>query len=275
MTIGKIRREIKKIDALPTLPGVVKKLSAMVESPDISADQIAGIISKDQVLSARLLKLVNSAFYGFSGRISSISHAFVLLGFNVVKGLAISTSVFDMMKENLGDLWRHSLACSTVAGQIAKAVGEQESEEVAVAGLLHDIGKVAVWAKFPDEMSELMARARNEEKSLAELEKELLGMNHAEIAELLSTQWNLPESLVEPITCHHDPELSKKYRKRSCIIHLANAMVRGLGYTFSSDVYVYPVSRCCWETLSLTDELLESIVEKVMEDIDEVDEFTF
>jgi len=270
-----VRSEIKKIDALPTLPGMVKKLSTMVDSPDMSASKVADIISKDQVLAVRLLKLVNSSFYGFSGRISSISQALVLLGFNVVKGLTISASVFDMMKENLDDLWRHSLACSTVAGEIAKVLKEPDAEEIAVAGLLHDIGKVAIWVRFPDEMKQVLSRVKEEDKNLIELETEVLGMAHPDIAELLSKQWNLPDSLVEPITFHHAPELSKNYRRRTYIVHLADSIVRGLGYTFSSDIYVYPLSRNCWKELSLNDDLMDEIMDNVMEDIEDVDAFTF
>jgi len=275
MMMHNITREIKKIDALPTLPGMVKKLSTMVDSPDISADKIADMISMDQVLTARLLKLVNSAFYGFSGRISSVSQAIVLLGFNVIKGLTISASVFDMMKEDLEELWRHSLACSTIAGQIAKTLKEPDAEEIAVAGLLHDIGKVAVWVKFPDDMKQMLHRVKEEGRTLMDVETEVLGMTHADVAKLLSTQWHLPDSLVEPIAFHHTPWRSRNYPRRTNIVHLANIITRGLGYTFADDIYVSPLSQGCWETLSLNDNLIEEIMDNVMEQIEEVKDFKF
>jgi len=275
MSREKTKREISKISGLPTLSGVVTQLCAMVESPDVSAAVIGKLIASDQVLAARILKLVNSAFYGFPGRISSISQAFVLLGFNVVKGLAVSASVFDMMKGHLEELWRHSLACSIVAGQIARKLEEPDAEEIAVAGLLHDIGKVALWTKFPLEMANIMDDVKNKGSKLLELEDERFGITHPEIGEILVTQWNLPENLVEPITCHHKPHLSKKYARRTSIVHLADLIVRGFGYTFSTDIYVSPLSKFSWKCLELNDEMLSKIIEEALDNLDEIDDAAF
>lgn len=270
-----IAKEIKKVGSLPTLPGVVAQLCAMVDSPDTSASDIANLISKDQVLAARILKLVNSAFYGFPGRISSVSQAYVLLGFNVVKGLSVSVSVFDLMKGGLEDLWRHSLACSTVAGHVARALGEQDPEEIAVAALLHDIGKVAIWTKFPEEMEKVISQLQATNKSLIELEEEFLGITHVEVSGLLAEKWNLPENLREPITCHHQPWRSKKHTKRTYMVHLANIIAIGMGYSFSKDTYVHSMDKRLWDALELNDDLMDRIMENVVENIDEIDEFNF
>ena len=275
MTEKNIRNEIRKIDALPTLPGVVAKLCAMVESPDVSAGEIGKLIASDQVLAARILKLVNSAFYGFPGHISSISQAYVLLGFNVVKGLAVSASVFDMMKGQLDELWRHSLACSIATSRIASLIGEPDVEEIAVAGLLHDIGKVALWTRLPEEMEKLMPDVKDGGRQLFDLESEKLGITHPEIGEMLAKQWNLPENLIEPITCHHEPHKSKKFHRRTCIVHLANLITRGLGYTFSDDIYVAPISKKCWSTLGITDENLDNIIEDVLDNLSDIDDSSF
>jgi len=275
MKTRNVEAEIRKIGALPTLPGVVAKLCAMVDSPDTSATDIANLISKDQVLAARILKLVNSSFYGFPGRISSVSQAYVLLGFNAVKGLSVSVSIFDMMKDRLENLWRHSLACSTVSGQIARTLGEADPEEIAVAGLLHDIGKVAIWTRFPEEMEKAMTDPENRGKSLTEVENEHLGISHSDVAELLTREWNLPENLKEPIIFHHEPWRSKKYPKRTYIVHLANTIVKGLGYTFANDGLTQPLDKKCWEVLELNDKVLDKIMANVMGCIEDIDEFSF
>lgn len=271
----KTQQEIKKISGLPTLPGVVTKLCAMVDSPDVSAAVIGKLIASDQVLAARILKLVNSAFYGFPGRISSISQAFVLLGFNVVKGLAVSASVFDMMKGHLEGLWRHSLACSMVAAQVAKVLEEADAEEIAVAALLHDIGKVALWTKFPEEMILIMDKIKVKDATIVELEEEQFGMTHPEIGEILVKQWNLPENLIEPIRFHHTPHRSKKYERRTHIIHLADIITKGLGYTFSNDYYVSALNKKSWKFLELNDEILSKIIEEVMDSLDDLDDSSF
>jgi hypothetical protein len=146
----KQKGQILAVKDLPTLPGVLQEVAILVENPNSSTDQISKAISKDQVLSAKVLKMVNSPIYGFPGRIGSIQHALVLLGFNVVKGIIISTSVFDVMNENMKGLWEHSLGCALASSAIARAIGCKDPEEYAVAGLLHDIGKVVAAVQLPD-----------------------------------------------------------------------------------------------------------------------------
>lgn len=127
---------------LPTLPKVLEEVSKLVERPDSTTEQVAKLISMDQVLSAKVLKMVNSPVYGFPGRISSIGHALVLLGFNVLRSIIVSTSVFEVMTENMVGLWEHSLGCAMACGSVARMLKLKDAEEYAVAGLLHDLGKV-------------------------------------------------------------------------------------------------------------------------------------
>ena len=122
----KQKGRILAVKDLPTLPGVLQEVAVLVENPNSSSDQISRAISKDQVLSAKVLKMVNSPIYGFPGRIGSIQHALVLLGFNVVKGIIISTSVFDVMNENMRGLWEHSLGCAPACSAIARAIGGKD-----------------------------------------------------------------------------------------------------------------------------------------------------
>ena len=107
-----MRRLVEKITSLPTLPGIVTRITSMLDNPQTTAAEVGKEIAKDQVLSAKVLKLVNSGFYGFSQPIATIPHAMVLLGFNVVKTLVLSTSVLDMMAQSMAGLWQHSLACA-------------------------------------------------------------------------------------------------------------------------------------------------------------------
>ena len=151
----KIRRKIKSIKSLPTLPAVAHKISKMVENDNTSAAQLGKIISTDQAISGRVLRLVNSSFYGFPGRISSISNAIVLLGFDVVKSLIISVSVFEMMEKGMIGLWEHSLGCAIASRIIAKKVKDCDPEEISVAGLLHDIGKVVVSIKLTESYEDI------------------------------------------------------------------------------------------------------------------------
>ena len=135
---------------LPTLPKVLDEVSRLVKDPDSSTEQIAKLISMDQVLSAKVLKMVNSPIYGFSGRISSIHHALVLLGFNVLRGVVVSTSVMDIMTQNMVGLWEHSVGCALASATMARHVGLKDVEDISVAGLLHDLGKVVTAVQLPE-----------------------------------------------------------------------------------------------------------------------------
>ena len=142
--ITQYKGAVLAVQNLPTLPSVMYEVTALMDDPNVSIEQIEDTIGMDQVLSAKVLKMVNSPIYGFPGRISSVQHALVLLGFNVVKGLIISTSVFDDATETMRDLWNHSMACSLASAEIARVLKFKDHGEYAVAGLLHDIGKVGI-----------------------------------------------------------------------------------------------------------------------------------
>ncbi|MCK5099851.1 MAG: HDOD domain-containing protein, partial [Desulfobacteraceae bacterium] len=146
-----MRRKVERISSLPTTPDVLKQILVVIEKPNISLDEISNFISNDPALTTKILKMINSAIYGFPGRISSVSHATVLLGLNVIKGLLIGTSVFELMQKSMLGLWEHSLNCAITAKLIAQRKGFKEPEDVYAAGLLHDIGKVILILQFPKE----------------------------------------------------------------------------------------------------------------------------
>jgi len=168
----------RKIQSLPTLPRVVEKLMTMVESPDVSPKDVGKLISSDQVLGARVLRLVNSPFYGFPGRISSISHAIILLGFNVIKGVVLSASVFDLMERSMVGLWEHSLGSAIAAGAISRKLGLAEPEEISTAALLHDIGKVLVRVSLTADYDRIMEVVNTKRVSFREAELEVLNVDH-------------------------------------------------------------------------------------------------
>jgi len=131
-----LRHKVQNINALPTVPAVFKRLSSVIENPRITIDEISAFISNDPALTTKVLKMVNSAIYGFPGRIASVSHATMLLGLNVIKGLLLGVSVFEMMQKTMSGLYLHSLACAIASRVIAQKKGLKEPEEVSIAGLL-------------------------------------------------------------------------------------------------------------------------------------------
>lgn len=216
---------ILAIRDLPTLPSVLDEVMALVEDPSSSTDQIARIISYDQVLSAKVLKMVNSPIYGFPGRIGSIHHALVLLGFNVIRGIIISTSVLDIMAQNMTPLWAHSIGCAMASGCIARRAGLKDPEEYSVAGLLHDLGKLVIALQLPDLNEAIMEKAAREDIHPLEAEREILGFGHDRVNAWLSEHWNLPPSLEEGLSHHHRPSLARNHPKFASVVHLADFIV--------------------------------------------------
>ncbi len=134
--LQKMRAKVEGINTLPTLPSTLRQISVMLEKPRLTMDEIARFITNDPALTTKVLKMVNSAAYGFPGRISSVSHAIMLLGLNVIRGLLLGISVFELMQKNMAGLWEHSLSCAVSARCIAQQKKMKEPEEVSICALL-------------------------------------------------------------------------------------------------------------------------------------------
>ncbi|WP_150112127.1 HDOD domain-containing protein [Desulfonatronovibrio hydrogenovorans] len=255
---------ILSVRDLPTLPSVLDQVTELVQDPSSSTDQVAKVISQDQVLSAKVLKMVNSPIYGFPRRISTIQHALVLLGFNVVRGLIISTSVFDIMAKSMMGLWEHSLGCAMACAGIARQAGFKDPEEYSVAGLLHDLGKVVSAVQLPEVKDEVDAAVREKDLSYYQAEKEVMGFSHDRINAWLSDHWNLPLRLREGLVWHHRPKSAQHYPDVACVVHLGDFMARVFQVGSSGDDQISYLDGHIFKVLKLK----QSNLEKVMDELD-------
>ncbi|MDR2351829.1 MAG: HDOD domain-containing protein [Deltaproteobacteria bacterium] len=246
-----VKKEVRRIKNLPTVPGIVAKISRIVENPETSVADVGRLISQDQVLSAKVLRMANSAFFGMSRKISSIPQALIILGFEVVKGLVLTSSVFDMIQKSMAGLWEHSIGCAAASGVVATLLGRDDAEEVLVAGLLHDLGKVVLALNLPEEMKLVRQKVEQENLLFYEAENQILDFDHAEIGQWLAEHWNLPESLAEPMRLHHKPEKAVLKPEWTAIVHLADIIVRAKGFGNAGDTLVPNVSMAAWEILGL------------------------
>jgi putative nucleotidyltransferase with HDIG domain len=258
---------------LPTLPGVITKLNSLSENDKASVQEMARIVASDQVLSARILRLANSPSYGFY-RVSTINNAMILLGVNVVKSLALSSSIFEIMEKNSIGLWEHSLGTATAANIIAKKLGIPEVEEIATAGLLHDIGKVIIGLKCAEAVTEIRRMIKVDELYIRDAERQVLDTDHAEVGGWLAKSWFLPDKLSEPIACHHDVSRSEDHRTKSAVVHLADLLIKASGFGDSGDPYVPQIQPLAWEVLKLDEKLLEEIVFELEDKLIEVKNFS-
>ncbi len=258
--IRDLRDKIENINALPTIPGVLKRLLEVIENPRVSLNEISNFISNDPALTTKILKMVNSPVYGFPGRISSVNQAVILLGLNVVKGLLLGVSVFELMQKTMIGLWEHSLGCAIIARLIAEKKGLKEPEEASVDGLLHDIGKVLLILRFPDKYEKAMCDTDANGISIYEAERVHYGTTHASVGSWMAQKWRFPQKLVDVIEHHHKPHLSKSAPVESAIVHLSDILVRARGFGFAGDHTLMAVSPKSWQMLGLSEADLRDVL---------------
>lgn len=202
--------QIDRIRDLPTLPAIVLKVNQMLQDPGITADQLSRVIETDQAMAVKILKLVNSSFYGFKSTISSINTAVIILGVNTIQHVILSLSViksFALTKNlkglNIQNFWRHALAVAVTSKYLADHTDKSMAPDCFTAGLLHDIGKIILAEYFPEHFEKIWLTSVESAISFVDAEKMENAVNHAEIGAYLAGKWLLPQPLVDAIRYHH------------------------------------------------------------------------
>lgn len=230
-----LRRLVAGIQTLPSLPPLYLEVLEVARDPNGSLKQIGKIIEQDISMTAKILQLVNSAFFGLRRQISSPVHAVSLLGLDTVQALVLSARVFKGFDqaENpalcLDDLWQHSMAVGVVAKQIVKAEGGEQRllNDALMAGLLHDVGKLVLATNLPERYREVLTLVQAQEMTGWEAEQAVLGATHAEVGAYLLGIWGLPDALVGALAFHHCPAAySDCTFSLLTAVHVANALVQ-------------------------------------------------
>jgi len=277
----RLKKIVEGIVGLPTLPSVVTTITKMMQNPRVSAAQIGKVIQSDVALTSKILKLVNSAFYGFPNRISTVTHAIVILGFNAVKSTAMSVSVFESFGKGKGEevidrvgFWKHSIGCAAAARVIAKWLNMRELEEAFIAGLLHDIGLLILDQFIHDEFVKIVNYAREKDVLLRDAEKAVLdGITHNDLGAWLGRKWNLAPSLIEVIETYPNPSSASSNYQLICIVHVADIFVRALDIGDPGDKRMPNINKSAWNKLGLKDEDLPSIFKEIIESTNKAQEF--
>lgn len=250
---------------LASLPDVYTRIVEVLNSPRTSSALIANIVSKDTSLSVRLLRLVNSAFYGFPSKIDSISRGVTLLGTNELTTLALGISVvrlFGDIPSNLIDMetfWKHSIRCGLFAQLLASHKIGLSEEKLFVGGLLHDIGRLIMLRKIPELYTNAILLSRDENTPMYRAEQKLLHCDHAEIGRMLAEEWNLPIPLKQMISGHHSPAIDR-FPLEACIIHLADLLAHACGDELLMTTQVPPLNVKAWETIGLSPSILGPMI---------------
>ncbi|MCK4502918.1 MAG: HDOD domain-containing protein, partial [Desulfuromonadales bacterium] len=225
----KVAHLIKGDVDIVSLPAVYVHIVELLNSPGTSSHQLAKVISTDANLTVRLLRLVNSPFYGFSGKIDSVPRAVSLLGTKELATLALGITVIKQFQNvpadllNMDAFWRHSIRCGLFSRALASHIGEKDVEKYFIGGLLHDIGRLVMLDRMPIQYSGAIARARQERLPMYRVEQECLQTDHSIIGKLLAEKWRLSPALIRMIGGHHSPRLAH-YSREACIIHIADIL---------------------------------------------------
>jgi HD-like signal output (HDOD) protein len=254
---------------LPEMPSIVFKLNEEINNPLASAENIARVVNKSPGLTALLLKIVNSPFYGFPSRIDKVSRAVTLIGTREISNLALGISVIALFTNiprqlvSMHSFLRHSLSCGIMARIIAAHKKLPQTEQMFVAGLLHDIGRLILYRYLPHESRAILAKARNEKQILYQVEARELEWDHTDIGSCLLKQWKLPFILENNVSCHHEP-LKAQNCTQATILHLADCMSNALGLGTSGECLVPQLDTTAWDYLGLPATLLGVVARQTL-----------
>jgi len=264
---------ISDVKELPTLPQVAITLMDLLDDPNTGAPEINRVMARDPALASKILKLVNSAYYGLSNRVSSLNQAIVILGFKTVKSVALSASVMGLFKgpadAGLFDkavFWKHSIACACVARLVARKQKGLDPETAFSGGLLHDIGKLVLDHYVPADVEEIVKRAELDKSSFLDAERKILDTDHAEIGRWVTEKWGLPKELVSAIGYHHDlagaptPELV-------AVIQFSNYLAKLKGIAASGSFEPHELPKEVWSLLDVDKSDLPELVSTINQEI--------
>jgi HD-like signal output (HDOD) protein len=223
-----IKEKVQSIIQLPALPTIAMEVVEMVDNPKTSASKLGRLISTDQALTAKVLKIANSPFYGFPRKISTIDFAIIVLGYDALKEIVISISLVSSLQKKSDSMfdakvfWDHAITSGVLARRLARDLGYRVSGEVFVGGLLHDMGISVLHRYFKNEFKRITEIVRETDLTALEAEESVLGVTHGEIGGWLAERWNLPDHLVEAITLHHQPTHAVQNKDLVALIHCAD-----------------------------------------------------
>lgn len=265
-----VRARVEGITKVLTIPAVVSRIMTMVNAGTVSAAEIAEEVAKDQVLAAKVLKLVNSGFYGFRQPITTITHAMVLLGLDVMKTVVMTASVMDIidtMNKFMEGLWEHSIGTARAAQYLAERMKVPDPEEFGLCGLLHDIGKVVIAQTFPAEHAQIRAVIAERNCLQIEAENEVLGVSHPEVGMWLLKKWQLPTKILYPVAYHSNFHPRRDFADRTAVVHLADILCRALSIGSGGDKCIPRMNPEAWALLRLTMDDVDAVCGQLQQEV--------
>jgi len=280
MESNKIFKKLDRMEELPTLPAIAMEVNKMLQDYETSIKDLALVIEKDQAMVPKILKLVNSSFFGFQSKISNLTRAIMLLGFNTVRNAVVSVSIIKAfsIKDGLEgfditEFWTHSVGVATISRYLAEKIRCQFLEDAFTGGLLHDIGKIILVQSFPDLFKKVWMAAKENNLSFYEAEEKELSINHARIGGYLAKKWKLPQDLVDVIQYHHKVRKSIQNPDLLMVVHVADIIINSYADGSLTEIdlsVIYPDAR---EIMKSELETMTDWFPGVLEDINSACQF--
>ncbi len=248
---------VRDVEQLVSLPDLFLRINEMIDSRRHSAIDIAHVISQDTNLSARLLKMVNSSFYGLRGRVDTISRAITIIGTSDLRNLAISTATAEVFAGippelvNMDQFWHSSVSAGVVAKELASCSHVLHPERFFVMGMLHDVGKLVIYQALPELARDLQFVIDGDERLLLEAEQDVLGFTHQEVGYELFKLWHLPKSICDTARYHHQPFDSSEFALEAAIIYLADQLVLASSGESTLDETLLDIDHKIWSITGL------------------------
>jgi HD-like signal output (HDOD) protein len=264
-----LKKLVERNILLPEIPSIVFELNEVISNPLSTADQMAQVINKSPSLTAQLLRIVNSSFYGLPARVERVSLAVTLIGTRELSALAMGISIMSLFKKipsrllNMQLFLQHSLACGIVSRLLAAHRTMRQTEQMFTSGLLHDLGRLITFIYFPDEILACMVRAGRNSVTLSAAEAELFGCHHGRIGRHMLHQWRLPVSLENNVCFHHEP-MEAPDPAAAALIHVADLLVNALGIGSSGERCVPPLDPAAWEASGLAADCFETVIRQTL-----------
>ena len=275
-----VTKALSAVGEIATLPEVTVKIIEVVEDPNGTARQLHDVIKHDPALSAKVLKVVNSAFYGLPGQVASVDRAVILLGLSAVKNIAIAASLAQMFKGRQepdlfepSELWKHSIAVAVAAKKLAPlGTTAAATDEIFLAGLIHDLGLIIERQVFPDKLAEVCRRAGAGEGAFLDLEREVIGATHEDFGFALTTKWRFPGRLRAAVGCHHHPEsVDEEFRSLVWLLRCSDVLCSQRGIGFERTTLGDELTDDMLSTVSITREHLAEVQETLEDAIQEAE----
>lgn len=271
-----LEKIMAKVDALPSIPGSTAKLLKILEDPETPVQAIEEVLRLDPGMTANVLRMVNSAYFGLPTQVGSVKRAIMLLGMKKIKQLVMASCVGTVMEGPIpgydlpaGELWRHSIAVSVAAEGLGRELKVDSAEDIFTAALLHDVGKL-ILGQFVQEDLAAIQEAAGSEVSFEVAEKEVLGIDHAEIGARILSHWSLPADLVHAVRWHHDPEGAEAANLTTDMVHVANVLCLMMGIGVGREGLQYEPSPVVTQRLGVKPQHVERVASQTLQWIEEL-----